>query len=131
MKTKFIPVEESFKQWKKDPKYVAAYDALEKEFAIASAMIKARGDANMTQEQVAKAMGTTTTRENWEPTASTRDSASNKMRRQFHKITSRGAYRVWATAMAVKIAPNAPQAAPVSGSAEKTALARRMPGEKQ
>jgi ribosome-binding protein aMBF1 (putative translation factor) len=59
MKTKFIPVEESFKQWKKDPKYVAAYNALEKEFAIASAMIKARADANMTQEQVAKAMGTT------------------------------------------------------------------------
>jgi ribosome-binding protein aMBF1 (putative translation factor) len=59
MKPKFIPVEESFKQWKKDPKYVAAYDALEKEFAIASAMIKARADADMTQEQVAKAMGTT------------------------------------------------------------------------
>jgi len=59
MKRKFIPVEESFKQWKKDPKYVAAYNALEKEFAIASAMIKARADADMTQEQVAKAMGTT------------------------------------------------------------------------
>jgi predicted transcriptional regulator len=59
MKRKFIPAEESFKQWKKDPKYVAAYDALEKEFAIASAMIKARSDADMTQEQVAKAMGTT------------------------------------------------------------------------
>ena len=59
MKTKFIPVEESFKQWKKDPKYVAAYDALESEFALASAMIKARADADMTQEQVAKAMGTT------------------------------------------------------------------------
>ena len=59
MKRKFIPVEESFKQWKKDPKYIAAYDALEKEFAIASAMIKARADADMTQEQVAKAMGTT------------------------------------------------------------------------
>src|ERR1035437_1260572 len=59
MKTKFIPVEESFKQWKKDPKYVAAYDALEGEFALASAMIKARADADMTQEQVAKAMGTT------------------------------------------------------------------------
>jgi DNA-binding XRE family transcriptional regulator len=59
MKQKFIPVEESFKQWKKNPKYVAAYDALEKEFAIASAMIKARADADMTQEQVAKAMGTT------------------------------------------------------------------------
>jgi transcriptional regulator with XRE-family HTH domain len=59
MKQKFIPVEESFKQWKKDPKYVAAYDALEAEFALASAMIKARADADMTQEQVAKAMGTT------------------------------------------------------------------------
>jgi DNA-binding XRE family transcriptional regulator len=59
MKPKFIPVEESFKQWKKDPKYLAAYNALEKEFAIASAMIKARADADMTQEQVAKAMGTT------------------------------------------------------------------------
>jgi ribosome-binding protein aMBF1 (putative translation factor) len=59
MKTKFIPVEESFKQWKKDPKYVAAYDALEGEFALASAMIKARADADMTQDQVAKAMGTT------------------------------------------------------------------------
>jgi ribosome-binding protein aMBF1 (putative translation factor) len=59
MKPRFIPVEESFKQWKKDPKYVAAYNALEKEFAIASAMIKARADADMTQEQVAKAMGTT------------------------------------------------------------------------
>src|SRR6059058_3862052 len=31
------------------------------------------------------------------------------MRRQFHKITSRGAYKVWATAIAVKIAPNAPR----------------------
>jgi ribosome-binding protein aMBF1 (putative translation factor) len=59
MKTKFIPAEHSFKQWKKDPKYVAAYSALEEEFALASAMIKARADADMTQEQVAKAMGTT------------------------------------------------------------------------
>jgi len=59
MKPKFIPVEESFKRWKKDRKYVAAYNALEKEFAIASAMIRARADADMTQEQVAKAMGTT------------------------------------------------------------------------
>jgi ribosome-binding protein aMBF1 (putative translation factor) len=59
MKRKFIPAEESFNQWKRDPKYVAAYDALEKEFAIASAMIKARAGADMTQEQVAKAMGTT------------------------------------------------------------------------
>lgn len=59
MTRKFIPVEEAFTQWKKDPKYVAAYEALDKEFALASAMIKARGDADMTQEEVADAMGTT------------------------------------------------------------------------
>ena len=59
MKPKFILAEESFEQWKRDPKYVAAYDALEEEFALASAMIKARGDADMTQQQVAEAMGTT------------------------------------------------------------------------
>ena len=59
MKKKFIPVAESFKQWKKDPKYVTAYNALESELALASAMIKARAEADMTQEQVAAAMGTT------------------------------------------------------------------------
>jgi len=59
MKQKFIPAEESFKQWKKDPKYLAAYNALEAEFSLASALIKARADADMTQEQVAQAMGTT------------------------------------------------------------------------
>jgi hypothetical protein len=40
MKRKFISVEESFKRWKEDPRYVAAYNALEKEFALASALIK-------------------------------------------------------------------------------------------
>ena len=59
MSRKFIPVEESFREWMKDPDFVAAYDALEDEFAVASALIKARGDAAMTQEQVAQAMGTT------------------------------------------------------------------------
>lgn len=59
MTRKFIPAEEAFTQWKKDPQYVAAYEALDKEFALASAMIKARGEAEMTQEQVAEAMGTT------------------------------------------------------------------------
>ena len=56
---KFIPVEEAFAEWRKDPAYVAEYEALEEEFALASALIKARGDADMTQEQVAAAMGTT------------------------------------------------------------------------
>lgn len=40
---------------------MAANDALEEQFALASALIKARGDADMTQEQVADAMGTTQT----------------------------------------------------------------------
>jgi len=35
-----------------------AYDALEDEFVVASALINARGDADTTQEEVAKAMGT-------------------------------------------------------------------------
>jgi transcriptional regulator with XRE-family HTH domain len=59
MTRKYIPVGEAFREWRKEPKYVAAYDALEEEFALASALIKARGDADMTQEQVAAAMGTT------------------------------------------------------------------------
>lgn len=56
---KYIPVEESFERWRKDPEYVAAYDALEEEFALASALIEARANADMTQQQVATAMGTT------------------------------------------------------------------------
>ena len=59
MMRELIPVEESFAEWRKDPEYVAAYGALEEEFVLASALIKARGDADMTQEQVAAAMGTT------------------------------------------------------------------------
>ena len=59
MKRKFIPADESFARWKKDPKFVAAYNALEAEFALAASLIKARSEADMTQEQVAQAMGTT------------------------------------------------------------------------
>jgi ribosome-binding protein aMBF1 (putative translation factor) len=59
MKRKFIPVDESFAQWKKDPKFVAAYDGLDEEFTLASSLIKARSAADMTQAQVAEAMGTT------------------------------------------------------------------------
>ena len=59
MSRKFIPVEEAIVEWRKDPEFLAAYDALEAEFSVASALIKARADAEMTQEQVANAMGTT------------------------------------------------------------------------
>ena len=59
MTRKFIPVEESFRKWYRDPEFRAAYDALEDEFALAAALIEARTAANMTQEQVTAAMGTT------------------------------------------------------------------------
>jgi ribosome-binding protein aMBF1 (putative translation factor) len=59
MKRKFIPVEEAAARWMQDPAFVAAYDALEEEFALAASLIKARSEADMTQEQVAQAMGTT------------------------------------------------------------------------
>lgn len=56
---RFIPVEEAFAEWRKDPAYVAAYDALADEFALASALISARGEAGLTQDELAKRMGTT------------------------------------------------------------------------
>jgi ribosome-binding protein aMBF1 (putative translation factor) len=59
MNRKFIPVEEAFAEWRKDPEFVAEYDALEEEFTLADALIRARGHADMTQEQVAEKMGTT------------------------------------------------------------------------
>jgi ribosome-binding protein aMBF1 (putative translation factor) len=59
VKRKFIPAEELFQKWRKNPKFVAEYEALEQEFALASALIEARSKADMTQEEVAEAMGTT------------------------------------------------------------------------
>ena len=47
------------KKWMKDPAFREAYDALAPEFQIARALIKARTDAGLTQEEVAKRMGTT------------------------------------------------------------------------
>jgi ribosome-binding protein aMBF1 (putative translation factor) len=54
-----IPVEQAAQEWMKDPELRAEYDALEEEFALATALIRARGEADMTQEDVARAMGTT------------------------------------------------------------------------
>ena len=45
-------------KWKKDPAFRADYDALEEEFALASALIEARKHANLTQDQVAERMET-------------------------------------------------------------------------
>jgi transcriptional regulator with XRE-family HTH domain len=52
-------ISELHKRWMKEPGYRRAYDALEEEFALASAMIAARARAGLTQEQLAKRMGTT------------------------------------------------------------------------
>ena len=59
MTRRSVPVEEAAVTWMKDPEFRAAYNALENEFTLATALIRARGEADMTQEQVAKAMGTT------------------------------------------------------------------------
>lgn len=46
-------------KWLTDPTVREAYNAIAPEFEIARAMIKARTDAGLTQEEVAKRMGTT------------------------------------------------------------------------
>lgn len=61
MSYKPVAVENTAKGWFKNPKFVEAYDALEEESALASALIEARGRANLTQEEVAARMGTTQT----------------------------------------------------------------------
>jgi transcriptional regulator with XRE-family HTH domain len=43
----------------KEPKYRRAYQALEEEFVLASAVIDVRNRAGLTQEQLARKMGTT------------------------------------------------------------------------
>jgi DNA-binding XRE family transcriptional regulator len=59
MTRKYIPADELIDRWMQNPEFVKEYDALEEEFALASALIEARGRANLTQEQVAERMGTT------------------------------------------------------------------------
>jgi ribosome-binding protein aMBF1 (putative translation factor) len=61
MTRKMIPVEESIAEWAKNPEFQEAYAAQEEEFALAEALIHARSQADMTQEEVARAMGTTQT----------------------------------------------------------------------
>ncbi len=46
------------KGWLKKPDVKAEYEALEEEFSIAEALIRARAEADMTQEQVAEKMQT-------------------------------------------------------------------------
>ncbi len=57
--SKFIPMSKVFAEWHKDPEFKREYDALEEEFALAAALIKARTDADLTQEEITRRMGTT------------------------------------------------------------------------
>ncbi len=45
-------------EWMNDPAYRQEYDALEGEFTVASALIRARASAGLTQEQSAERIGT-------------------------------------------------------------------------
>jgi transcriptional regulator with XRE-family HTH domain len=51
-------IKDLHKKWLKDSAYRAEYDALEEEFALADAMLKARERAGLTQEQLAERMQT-------------------------------------------------------------------------
>ena len=57
-KTATIPADAVFAEWREDPEYVREYDALEREFSLASAVIGARTRAGLTQAQLAERMGT-------------------------------------------------------------------------
>jgi transcriptional regulator with XRE-family HTH domain len=47
------------KNWEKRPGFIAAYDALEEEFAIMEALFLARSAAGLSQAQLARKMKTT------------------------------------------------------------------------
>ncbi len=51
-------MDELHQGWLKDPAYLEEYDALEGEFAVAAALIRARAEAGLTQQQLAERMGT-------------------------------------------------------------------------
>lgn len=52
-------ITELHKKWIKEPQYRKAYEALEEEFALASTLIEARSRAGLTQQELARKMGTT------------------------------------------------------------------------
>ncbi|MCP5458758.1 MAG: helix-turn-helix transcriptional regulator [Gammaproteobacteria bacterium] len=52
-------VRELFEEWRKDPEYRREQDALEGEFALATALIRARVAADLTQAELAERMGAT------------------------------------------------------------------------
>ena len=53
-----VPFNELRKKWRKDPKYLKAYEELDPEFALARELIVARVKAGLSQEELARKMGT-------------------------------------------------------------------------
>lgn len=58
MSKKLVSADALHAKWVKDPKYRKAYEDLEEEYALASAMIEARARAGLTQEELAARMKT-------------------------------------------------------------------------
>ena len=52
-------ISEMHKKWLEEPDYKKAYDALEEEFVLAGAVMDVRNRAGLTQEELARRMGTT------------------------------------------------------------------------
>jgi|LauGreDrversion4_2_1035121.scaffolds.fasta_scaffold108690_3 ribosome-binding protein aMBF1 (putative translation factor) len=57
--TKPLPFGKIAKTWQADPDFQRDFDALAEEFELAAALIKARTEAGLTQDQLAARMGTT------------------------------------------------------------------------
>ena len=58
MSRKSIPVKKAAAEWRKDPAFRDAYDALAEEFTLAAELIEARARAGLTQAELAERMGT-------------------------------------------------------------------------
>ncbi|MCB2077482.1 MAG: helix-turn-helix transcriptional regulator [Novosphingobium sp.] len=58
MSCKMVPVKKAIANWRNDPAFLEAYDALEDEFSLASQIINARARAGLTQCELAERMGT-------------------------------------------------------------------------
>src|SRR6185437_13838758 len=54
MRRKSVATARVFAEWRTDPAYLAAYDALDEEFSLAESLISARSEAALTQDQLAK-----------------------------------------------------------------------------
>lgn len=58
-KARVVPADTVFEKVRKNPAYAKAYDALQEEFDLVAALIKARMKAGLTQQEVAERMNTT------------------------------------------------------------------------